>query len=574
MINAKWQTDTVPAVIGGMDASSDPTLIGPTAAAYLRNVSVRGGRAKSRPRTSKVMTLPVGKIQGAGVFSDRGVVLTSIDGKVYEFRPDVWVATEKTDATTRGNPNRPRHWYCETIGSIVIQDFQNAPLIYDGSNFRKAGDDEVPVGGAMCFSNGRLAVVTGIGKSVRIGDVRQDAHQSELKFTETFALTGGGDFAFPRPVTSLHSLPVIDTSTGQGSLIVGCRERVFSLKTQVASRDLWPDIGFQTEMFPDVGITGQNAATAVNQDLYFRSPDGLRSLRTTVGDFESPGQTPVSREVAHRLDNDTAHLLEYATVAAFDNRLLVTHSPIQYGNRGINLGLAVYNFDTLSKSGQKSPPVYDGEWDFAQIAEIVVGTFGGTKRCFVIGRDTAGVNAVWEIHRESDDPYGTTESPEQVLVTRSLVGAGINAYKALRRCDVWLSDIKSAVNLKVYYRADQFPFWVLWDEFNVAASSPAEVWKRPRALQRNPLSTRTTPEGFDEQTKQPLAQGFSFQVRLVWTGIARVDFVQLATEVIPQPAVADNVEGVDGKLYSGTPAPGQVDPTFWYPHASSPAPSS
>lgn len=570
MISAKWQTDTVPAVIGGMDASSDPTLVGQSAVAYLRNVSIRGGRAKSRPRTRKVMSITSGKIQGAGAFNERGVLLVSIDGKVYEIRPDVWTATEKTDSTTRGNPNRPRHWYCETIGSIVIQDFQSAPLIYDGSDFRKAKDDEVPVGGAMCFSNGRLAVVTGIGKSVRIGDIRQDAHQSELKFTETYFLTGGGDFSFPQPVTALHSLPVIDTSTGQGSLIVGCRGRVFSLKTQVTSRDLWPDIGFQTEMFPNVGITGQTAAAAVNQDLYFRSVDGVRSLRTTVGDFESPGQTPISREMAHRFDYDSDHLLDYASVVSFDNRLFVTHSPIHYGNRGINLGLAVYNFDTLSKSGQKSPPVFDGEWDFAQIAEIVVGNFGGRQRCFVIGRDAAGANGIWEIFREADEPVAITEAPEHVLTTRSLVGAGIDAYKALRRCDVWLSDIKSNVNLKVYYRAGQYPFWVLWDEFSVGVGTPA-AWSRPRPLQRNPLSTHTVPEGFDEQTKQPLAQGFSFQIRLVWTGQCRVDFIQLATEVVIQPGVADNVEGVDGEMYAAIPS-GQVDPTFWYPHTSSPAP--
>ena len=570
MIAKQWSPEALSTVIGGVDAGSEPELIGSQAVSYMRNVSVRGGRAHSRPKFKKVLSLPSGKIQGAGAFKALGVLMLSIGGKVYEIDPFSWSITLKTTSETEGSLHRARHFYCETVGSLVIQDFQNKPMVYDGSDFRSAKDDEVPVGGAMSFSNGRLAVVVNTGNDVRIGDIRDGSvHQSELKFTETYFLTGGGDFAFPSPVLSLNSLPVIDTSTGQGSLIVGCRERVFSLKTQLTSRDMWKDIAFQTEFLP-VGICGPTAVVGVNQDLFFRSQDGIRSLRAAVSDLSSPGLTPISREMAPRFDHDSKFLLGSATVALFDNRLFCTHSPIVYGNRALNLGLAIYNLDTLAKSGQKSPPIWEGDWDGLQIAEMVSANFRGSNKMLVVGRDADGTNGLWEIFAESDSPTDITESPSHEIVTRTFVGGGINDYKVLRRADIWLSNIRSSVNLKVYFRADKYPFWVLWDDIDVPVT-PSSTWDRKSPLHRNPVSTRTAPDAFDSRINQLVSHGFTFQIRLVWTGDARVDLVQLLTQSVIQPGLADNVENQSQLLYSEVPV-GQIQTQFWYPHNISPNP--
>ena len=86
-------------------------------------------------------------------------------------------------------------------------------------------------------------------------------------------------------------------------------------------------------VLPTRGIVGANAVVAINQDLYFRSTDGLRSLRTSTADYNSPGLTPLSVEVRHRFDYDSSFLLEDAGVVCFDNRILCTHSPFIYGRR-------------------------------------------------------------------------------------------------------------------------------------------------------------------------------------------------------------------------------------------------
>lgn len=569
--NPKWQKDVVTALLGGMDSGNDPDIVGAGTVSRLRNISVRGGRARSRPRIVKCHDLPAGKIQGAAVFSDRNVLLVSLEGRIYELNPLAWTRVEKTSDTDRNNPNCPRHYYCETVGSIVIQDEQSIPIIYDGDEFRRADEnkDEVPVGAMMSFSNGRLAVAVNNRRAVRIGDIRQDEHQSELKFTETYSLLGGGDFAFPSRVTSLTSLPVIDTSTGQGSTIVGCRGRIFSLKTQITSRDAWPDVGFQSEVFPDVGVVGHRAISKANQDLIFRAHDGLRTFRATVSDYESFGLTPISREFHHRMSCDEESFLDDTCIVTFDNRVIFTHSPTVYGNRYINLGLGSYNLDTMSRAGQKSNAVFDGEWDGLQVAEMVTGKLYGSTRCFIIGRDVDGNNGIWEILPEATQRQDG-DNPVQEITTAMLPGAGIDAWKALRRCDLYLSGIVDPVHVEVLFRPDRYEYWTQWDSFDVTPSKE-NGWGREVATYRGPLSTRTPPDNYDPSVQRYLNQGYGFQVLVRFTGRARLDQLHVFSEVILQPSVAVNVENETAAIRSNPPA-GQEETSFWFPYTASPHP--
>lgn len=670
-----WVSDAQATVIEGMNRGREPELIGEQQVHYLRNLSTRGGRARSRPRFVKRLTMPTGILQGAAVFSRTSTVLASVGGRIYEVNPATWSLTEKTTFTggrvgaphsadadgdwvfsplekehvlaiynyrnesnvrtgeyhtmpgdpvlfspgpgtvsryhdadldkdgriglsdlTRflelssageykalpgtvdgysaapvggpgvvNNPTNPRAWFCETSGSIVVQDGESKPFIYDGATFRRAEDGEVPVGTAMAYGNGRLAVA--MGRNVRLGDICKPEHQSELKFTEWSNLTGGGDFAFPEDVRALAVLPVVDTGSGQGSLIVGCSNSTHSLKTQITQRDIWAEVGFQTVVLPTRGIAGANAVVAVNQDIYFRSSDGLRSVRTSTADYDAPGLAPLSVEVRHRFDHDTPFLLEDASLVYFDNRVLCTHSPFVYSSRSLAQGIVALNFDTLSGRGQKTAPVFDGEWDGVVIAQLFTGTVSGTERCFILGRDAAGVNGLWEVLPETAEPVG--DSPTQVVETRTLFGSTPDVLKNLRRADLWFSDIRGPLTARVYFRPDKYPFWVKWDEFSVAAPTNT-VWARYRPQYRSKLSTRSVPTDTDPFTGRPVSCATGFQIRIEWEGFARLDFLKVAQEpVAGDPSFAENPDaGASATLV--TPPAGAVDPTFWYTHPVSP----
>lgn len=580
-----WLADTQATVLDGMNRGREPELISEQQAHTLRNLSTRGGRVRSRPRFVQRAALPAGLLQGGTVFNRTSRLVVSVGGKVFEVDPADWSRVEKSGwlepheaslsqpqkdvliDSRRNSSRQPRVWFCETVASLVIQDGQARPFVYDGDKFRRAVGDEVPVGRAMAFGNGRLAVVVSSGSDVRLGDIRQAAHQSELKFTETTALHGGGDFSFPSEVTALAVLPVIDTGSGQGSLVVGCRDSVHSLKTQITQRDIWAEVGFQTIMLPSRGIVGANAVVAVNQDLYFRSSDGLRSVRTSTADYDAPGLAPLSAEVRHRFDYDTPFLLGDASVAYFDNRLLCTHSPFCYAGRSLAQGLIALNFDALSGRGQKSPPCFDGEWDGLIVAQIFTGKVHGAERCFILGRDLAGQNGLWETLPEVAEPAG--DEPLQVIETRTLFGDGPGTIKNLRRCDLQFSGIRGGLVCRVYFRPEKYPFWVKWDEFSLAAPA-APPWGRQRPQYRSLLSTRALPEGTDPFSGRLRSASTGFQVRVEFEGFARLDYLQVFQERAETLAYADSPD-LAVAVDTFTVPPDAIDPVFWHAHPVSPS---
>jgi hypothetical protein len=584
-----WLADTQATVLDGMNRGREPELISEQQAHLLRNLSIRGGRARSRPSFVHRATLPAGLLQGGAVFRTLSSVLVSIDGKIYTLDPDTGATAEPTELSgwltadeaarlsveeqailrdaRRNSPKQPRAHFCETVGTLIVQDGQSYPFLYDGDAFRRAKGDEVPVGTAMAYGNGRLAVAVNEGRAVRLGDIRQDEHQSELKFTETYSLLGGGDFSFPSPVRALGVLPVIDSASGQGSLIVGCAHSVHSLKTQITQRDLWAEVGFETVLLPTRGVAGAGALVAVNQDLYFRSGDGLRSLRTSTADYDAPGLAPLSVEVRHRFDHDTPFLLEDAGVVYFDNRVLATHSPAVYANRSLAHGLIALNFDGLSGRGQKSPPAFDGEWDGLVIASVFTGLVRGVERCFILGRDLAGHNGLWELQREVEVPAGAP--PTQVLETRLLFGNGPGVLKTLRRADLQFSGLTGPLTVRVYFRPDKFPYWVNWDTFTATAIPPAkDTLRAPHAQYRPRFSTRSPVTIPDPQTNRPVCVGTGFQVRVEIEGRARLDQLQVFQEPIAEPAYAAPTPNA---ALAQTIAPeGSTDPAFWYTYPVSP----
>ena len=128
------------------------------------------------------------------------------------------------------------------IGYIIIQDGSRRPRIYDGRYCRlseRVGG--IPVGTLMRFANGRLHLVsTGSRRSLKLGDILEQGDPSTaLKFTETGYFLGGGDFQFPSEITALIDIPRLDTTTGQGSMLIGTKDNLYSLRTEITDRDAW-----------------------------------------------------------------------------------------------------------------------------------------------------------------------------------------------------------------------------------------------------------------------------------------------------------------------------------------------
>ena len=544
----------------GINSAFRPDQIGNNQAAWASNLTIRDGKPQSRDyNLVQRALLPKGLVQAAGFFSaDNGQFLISIWGQIWRMLiTGNSVTIELIPMDFVNSPDVPVVWMCETQGSFVIQDGQSAALIYDGSSLRRADPTipEVPTGQQMAFGNGRLAVAVD-GNQVVVGNITEDTFQSELQFTETTYLSGGGSFLFRYNVTALAFLPVNNTDTGYGSLIVFGTPYTDSLGLQITARELWDQIpGFEQVLLPTIGACGQDSVVSVNQDLYWRDGEGqIWSLRAAQWDALSPGNSPLSREVGRVTDYEIDTLVQYSGGVFFNNRILFMASPFynQFGYASFKYLIGL-DCAPLSTIRGKSPPAYDGIVEGLNFVKIFKGTPNGVTRAFTISTDDDGENRLWELlpNNVVDVSFlsnGTPGSsvPTNIPVTtyfesRRFDWGQPGVKKILRRLDIWPCEIQGAVSITAFYRADNRSQWQLWDTLTIDAqmtNNPGQ-WVDLQTQERGRVKSFTMPDGIDEIDQQAINTGYGFQVRLVWTGYLLLDRIKLWAAPVPETAYSE-----------------------------------
>ncbi len=533
-------------VSDGVNTAFRPNKIGPYQLSWASNVSVRDSSAKSRGNALiQRAVLPKGRVQGAGYFSrDGGQFIVSIWGQLHRILLNGPRATvDMIPLPWRNSAILPEVWMCETVGSFLVQDGQSACIVYDGSVANRS--TTVPLGRQMAYGGGRLWLFDETGFNVLAGDITTDVFQSELQFTETQYLSGGGAFSFKKPGTALAFLPTNNTNTGFGSLIVAGRDFTNALRAEITSRDLWSQVpGFETVVLPTIGVAGQASVVGVNQDLYWRDANGqIWSLRSATSDAQGPGNSPISREVARITDFETDVQMPYSSAIYFDNRIIITASPFynRFGAASFKKLIALDVAPTATMSG-KGNPAYDGEWNGLNFVRLMQGDINGTKRAFAISTDDDGENRLWEFVPDAtqDASYlsaGTGAGTGNGVV--SLQASPITSYaeyrrfdfqaparkKRLMRCDIFPTDLDGECNVQVYWRTDNRTQWILWDQFDVCATmtNADDQWLDLAQQERGRVKTLTAPSLNDSILHQAADVGYAFQIRLVWTGRLLVD---------------------------------------------------
>lgn len=547
----------------GVTSAYAPDDIPVNSLAWAKNVSVRGGKPRTRPAFIERGRLPKGRLQGIEFFSAHGgMFVCQVGGVLYRLTlQGNDVKTQQIGMEFFNSAKLPTVWMQETDGSFIVQDGQSAPIIYDGASGRRARRDkfEVPIGRQMAYGNGRLWVATSSG--LMAGDIKTKPFQSELLFNESDALAGGGAFYLPRKTNGLAFMPVADTATGLGSLLAFTDGNTESLRAEVASRDLWSQLpGFKTEALPGIGACSHHAIVRVNQDVYFRSSDGaIRSFRSSRLEINSPGNTPISREVSRLLDFESVDMLAHASAVYFDDRVLFTASPL-FGPRGQVVFRDIVSLDAspLSSNQGKLPPVYDGEWEGAQFVRLVKGTFAGVERAFAVSCDRDGISRLWEITKRGieDRSSAGVSRIKSCVEYRRFAFSTPNQLKRLDLCRVYLSGISGAGTLEVHFRADNEEQWRLWDQrsFTAMISEAEGAGTDPHPLKnihpqyRHALGTFSSPEDIDGVSQRSVCVGFMFQIRLVWTGCAQIDRVELFAAPVDEQLFSDREEPAAGTL--------------------------
>jgi hypothetical protein len=431
---------------------------------------------------------------------------------LYSYYSGIWNEMGTTALTVYipldANPLKEQVWFEEVAGVLVSQDGEKQPIQYDGSNWDNL--TTVPVGTAMRFANGRLHLVSsGQRKTLQVGDILQNGDPTTaLKFTETGYLLGGGSFAFPNEITALHEVPTQDKASGHGTMVIGTTRDCHTLRTDVTDRDAWTSVqDFQAPLLPAIGVAGPNSIVPVNNDLYFRSSNGLRSLRMAVGEQQSPGYGGLHQEIPEKFQKWG---LKHNSSTHSGDRFITTVLPKLINHQWVYEGAVSINFESLNRLGGKSPVSFDGYWSlptdhyFHQIFDV-----DGT--CYAVVYTGSG-DELWELQKDGATTVEET-GLEQIIVTRAMNGQDPMGLKTLGRMDIWLSKIQDNLSIDFEYRVDNETEWRTWETLVVtlASASPTTDFI--------PRYTLKTPPGNK-------VSGYSFQFRLKWTGRCEVDYIQ------------------------------------------------
>lgn len=547
-MDPRWISADQTVLADGINSAFRPDQIGNNQAAWASNITIRDGKPRSREyNLVQRAILPKGLVQGAGFFSaDNGQFILSIWGQLWScLITGNNVSVSPIPLGFTNSPVLPLAWMCETAGSFVVQDGQSAPIIFDGAIARRSNifSNEVPIGTQMAYGNGRLAVAID-GNQVVVGNITDETFQSELQFTETTYLSGGGSFLFTYPVTALAFLPVNNTDTGYGSLIVFGTRYANSLSLQITSRESWDQIpGFEQVVLPHIGCAGQDAVVAVNQDLYWRDVQGqIWSLRAAQWDQLSPGNSPLNREVRRITDFEVDPLVQYCGGIFFNNRLLFMGSPYYniFGYASFRALLAM-DCAPLATIRGKSPPSYDGVVEGLNFVKVFTGTPNGVQRAFCISTDDDGENRLWEIvpNNVTDISFLSNGTSGSSVPTPFAVGSYYESRrfdfgmpgkkKRLMRLDIWPAELQGVTVITAYWRADNRSLWQEMDSVTVNADMANNLgqWYDLEAQERGRIKSFMMPTGVDTIDQQALDVGYGFQVRLVFNGCLLMDRIKL-----------------------------------------------
>lgn len=542
---------------GGMNDGMAAQRLPPAQCALLINATVRGDYVKQRPGFANLMTvlaaLPGAHQHTSFYRTDNGQVFVIVVAGGRFFRVDP-VALDVLEITIPGDANPSiiaQGWSVQGECFWIYNDGQSAPFIWNGVTARRAGPREIQPGTAIAYVQGRLWYALPDGVAFRATDLvgntdsgtpAYNYRDSILRETENTYLNEGGDFAVPGaagPIRAMLATAILDTSQGQGPLQVFCENAGFSVNTPV-DRTIWKLVQYpiQTQSLVGVGFSGQQNTLNVNGDIFGRSPDGIRSFIIARRDFRDWGNTPQSFEVSGVLAFDQPDLLTRGSAAVFDNRLLMTVSPV-YTDAGVyHRGLVVMDLSPISSIKSNGTPNYDGVWTGLNILATVQTPIG----VFFTVLEADGSLALWQLTRDAlfDDGDGRVAwsiVPRQLFRETGLDGTPGRTLKRLETAELEYDSLTGAVTFALSWAPDSFPCltpWQTWDECNVSCAPvpgcvPALNFQpsyQPRRRLPSPPDVCAT------GAARPLANFYTLRVKLNVTGPARLLGVRFGA--IPQ----------------------------------------
>jgi hypothetical protein len=498
-----------------------------------------GGLFTLSTNAAKDATTVYGSLTGANIVNDE---LGTISIKIADKNPS----------------DIPVYYFQQAEQYLIIQDGRSLPIIFNGAVSRRSDvrNNEVPVGQAMAYGNGRLWVSK--GREFVAGDI-VGGPTSVIQFTENTYIAEGGAFAVPLntgDITAMKFMNQPDSSLGQGELLVHTDKAVFAVNVPT-SRDDWKKTSYPTVRIVAInyGAVSDRSCSLVNGDMFYRATDGVRSYVSSRREWKEYGQIPISREIGPLIVNEQKRNISgISSSVLFDNRLLTTINPDTNSSQGTFFkGLAVLDFDLVGGNGQKSPAAWEGIWTGLNFLEIIEAEIDKESRCFIFALDGNCRIQLWDLTKngKGDVTYGT-DGDGKLVSSRNRIQCYVETssysfenpfeLKKLEYGEMWVDELEGEVDFDIKYKPNQYPAWVNWSEFSECAKIETCGTNTTCTLNNYKPQYRTRrrlsqPSDDCESTNgAPMRNGYELAVRIGWTGQARLKGFRLhAYPVIEEP---------------------------------------
>lgn len=410
----------------------------------------------------------------------------------------------------------------------------------------------------MAYGKGRLWVA--FGSQYYGGDlVWSDStygRDSVIRFTENTFLAEGGSFAVPSgPITGLSFAANLDTSLGDGDLLVFTADNIFAFSAPI-DRTTWAELNYPIQRFAvlDTGSVNHNAIQRVNGDVFYRSPIGVNSLLYARRDFNTWGNTPIGREVVRTTNLDSRHLLYAGSAVNFDNRYLMTAGPHRVQDHGVfHDGLVAMNFDLISSLRAKTLPAWEGVWSGLRFLHILKVRVATVDRCFIFALSAVNKIQLWELTTADRFDYDGEDDVviPWTLETRAFTAGTPADLKRLKTGDLWLAGLAGQLDATVTYRNERSEQWHPWFSFSQCATyrdcdipecDPPDILGVPRTFReqgRTRIGFPEAPSQTDPFNGGLRKDGMAAQIRIEMTGHVQIQRLRIIFEPRPEDLFGD-----------------------------------
>lgn len=475
-------------MIGGVESFACPQ----TAFNLGLNLNARDGLLRSRPGFEIISgAIASGfrdsAFQGAGVYSlnsgDR--IIAVCGGKVYSISVSTGIVSEYAGVNLLAGS---RVYFCQVDKYFVIQDGESFPVILnDAAAFQPdpSVDFTVPVGTKMAYGHGRLFVVvstvgssTGLGERFfKAGDINLPSDgdytgafvPSVLKFTETEYLDGGGAFSLPNELGFISGLEFVrnaQTGTDYGSLIVFARNGACAFAVNMP-RGQWTDADISQVLFTIGGTVATSSICPVNNDILYRSRDGIRSMGYSISASQGAAVSMVNDGIGAGVSqfyrDDTESHQERASACYADLRYVVTAGGFSSGGRVRFKYLIVFDGYLAAMTGASSAPFFEGAWTGYSFAQVLRARRGGVDRLFAVIEAPDGTNRLLALKEDEDDveDYGGI-SPLCRCRLRAMrwPNLPVHSCRIFSSATIYLGKLLGRFLLTLYFKPYGFPWWI------------------------------------------------------------------------------------------------------------------